>query len=159
MSHAFLSWMETDSLITDVCGRTAAWWSKMHGLKSLILSSQSFLAWGNELVAFHCSYNTSQYIYFGRIRQCNPVIAKCVWLKLVDTHNKHMQTIIVHSVIVRDASYSYQWLSILHFSVLSVASRSFVASQFLINHYSCNLSDRWHGHTTFLRFRPGIYGM
>jgi len=51
----------------------------------------------------------------------------------VHAHFNHIETAIVHSVIVRNDSDTQYWHPILHLHVLLFASRSFITSQFLIS--------------------------
>jgi len=77
----------------------------------------------------------------------------------VGTHINHVETAFVHSIIVCNQSYTHYWPPLLHLYVLSFASRSFVTSQFLINSYLRNLSEKWRGPITFPRFRLAIDGV
>jgi len=95
--------MAADSSILDWCGRSDHWFSQKEGLKSLRLHWHSFLGWGNQCVAYQFSYNPGQFICFGRMWQCNPMIAKCVWLKVIDTpltltSNTSRQSLYIHSL-------------------------------------------------------------
>ena len=79
--------------------------------------------------------------------------------RFVDALIKHILTVIVLSIIVCYISYSHYWLLIWRFNVWSFAFRRFVASRFLIHHFTCYLRDGWHSPITSLHFWPAIYGM
>jgi len=59
--------------------------SLMQCQKSLTVSWRSFLECGNDHVICLFLNNAEQYIHIQRIWLSTPFIAKCVWLKIVDT--------------------------------------------------------------------------
>jgi len=77
----------------------------------------------------------------------------------VDAHINHIETALVHSIIVCNQSYTHHWPPLLPLNVLWFASRSGVTSQFLINCYLRNPSEKWCDPITFLHFRLAIDGM
>jgi len=77
----------------------------------------------------------------------------------IDTHIKHSETAFVHLIIVCNELHIHYWPPILHFHILSIASRGFVASQFLINLNPRCLSEYLLGPITFLHFRQAIDSM
>jgi len=79
--------------------------------------------------------------------------------RTVDTHIKHIEIAFVCSIFVCNWSHTHYWHPVLRFWILSFASWSVLASQFLINFYPRYLSERWGGPITLLRIRPAISGM
>jgi len=77
--------------------------SKRNGQRWLILHGHYVSGWGTELIACLFSYKANQSIYFGRMWQCSPLIAKCLRLKIVEA----LLTLTLHTSI--QWSYS-QWM-------------------------------------------------
>jgi len=83
--QAFLPRKVADSSIISYCGCTTLGLSTIQGQKLLTLHWCSLLGCGNKHDACLFSYNADQYIYFGRMWQFSPLIAKGVWLIIIDT--------------------------------------------------------------------------
>jgi len=76
-----------------------------------------------------------------------------------EAHINHIETSIVHSLLLFEEWYIHYWHPTLHFQVISFPSRSFIASQCLINPYPHYLRDRWRSPFTCLGLQPTSYGI
>lgn len=77
----------------------------------------------------------------------------------VDSHPKHILTVIVWSIIVYKYSYSHDWQPINRAYQYSFACKTFMAFQFLICHYAHILSNGGHSAVTFQLFRLAHYSV
>jgi hypothetical protein len=84
-SKGFFCRKAADRFIMDYKGHTVPSLSKIQSLNQVMLCSCEFLGCGNNCVACLVSYNVGQYIKFGRMSLCNPLIGKCIYLIIIDT--------------------------------------------------------------------------
>jgi len=75
---------EANTIMRGKCHCTAQWLSKRQDQTSLMIHWCSFLGLGNKLVAWFFTYQYGEYVIFGRMWLCSPLIAKGVRHKIID---------------------------------------------------------------------------